>query len=683
MTTVEEIKARVDIVDLVGETVRLRRSGKNYTGFCPFHANVHTPSFAVFPDSGTWRCFGACNEGGDIFRYVMKKEGCDFPEALRILAERAGIELHPRTQEDVRAEEEHARLRTLLELAEMFFRNTLIATPAGAPVLEYLHHRGLSDSTLEAFGVGLAPAGWEGGTAFFRSKGYTDAELEEAGLAQERESGGLRDRFHNRITIPIRDASGKLCGFGARIVDPNDQPKFINSPQSPLFDKGRMLYGLDRASRAIRAASEAVLVEGYLDVMAAHQAGFENVISPMGTSITENQLRMLKRFSKRVVLALDPDSAGNAATLRGLEIAQETLQRVSASDHAKTISGDKSILLNPESFDHAAVPSFDFRGLIQYENRLQTDIRVASLPKGKDPDEVVLESAEEWRKIIANAQPMVLHVFNSLIQGQNINDPKLKAMIAAKIKPILEDVENKVERDAYAQHIARVLHLDDRMFMPGLLPKTSRRPARWRAGAPARTESRVPSPAPAAGRPEIQESYNLGLLFREPDQLFRIDRSFAEMKLDRIGAEDFTEPAFAALIDLVRGSLLEEDAEEYFASRIPEDLHDALASATDTFRKYHGEEAASTEEALEAMLRLRQRTLERQMADLRFYLLEVEQPASGMTGDDDLHEARHNALERINRIRDSMRGIDRALLERFRNGVSRLPMPRPPRIEVP
>ena len=658
MTTVEDIKARVDIVDLVGETVRLRRSGKNYTGFCPFHANVHTPSFAVFPDSGTWRCFGACNEGGDIFRFVMKKEGCDFPEALRILAERAGIELHPRTQEDVRAEEEHARLRTLLELAEMFFRNTLIATPEGAPVLEYLHHRGLSDSTLEAFGVGLAPAGWEGGTTFFRSKGYTDAELQEAGLAQERESGGLRDRFHNRITIPIRDASGKLCGFGARIVDPNDQPKFINSPQSPLFDKGRMLYGLDRASRAIRAASEAVLVEGYLDVMAAHQAGFENVISPMGTSITEGQLRLLKRFAKRIVLALDPDSAGNAATLRGLELAREAM-------------------------DRAGEPVFDARGLIRYESRLQADLRVATLPPGKDPDEVVLGSAEEWRTRIAGARPVVLHVLQTLIEGQNLTDPKVKAMIAARMTPLLEDVENKVERDAYAQHIARVLHLDDRMFMPGLLPKTSRRPARSRAGAPTRTESRVPSPAPAAGRPEVQESYNLGLLFRQPDQLFRIDRSFAEMKLDRIGAEDFTEPAFAALIDLVRGSLLEEDAEEYFASHIPEDLRDALASATDTFRKYHGEEAASAEEALEAMLRLRQRTLERQMADLRFYLLEVEQPASGMTGDDDLHEARHYALERVNRIRDSMRGIDRALLERFRNGVSRLPMPRPPRIEVP
>ena len=546
----------------------------------------------------------------------------------------------------------------MLELAETFFRNALIATAAGAPVLEYLRRRGLSGSTLEAFGVGLAPAGWEIGIAFFRSKGYTDAEMKEAGLAQERENGGLRDRFHNRIMIPIRDAAGKLCGFGARIVDPNDQPKFVNSPQSPLFDKGRILYGLDRAARAIRAASEAVLVEGYLDVMAAHQAGFENVISPMGTSITEAQIRLLKRFAKRIVLALDPDSAGNAATLRGLELAREAMDR----------SGE---------------PVFDARGLIRYESRMQADLRVASLPPGKDPDEVVLESADDWRSRIAGAQPVVLHVLQTLTEGQNLADPKVKAMIAARMTPLLEDVENKVERDAYAQHIARVLQVDDRMFLPGLMPKAARRPARSRAGVTARDENRAPSPAPAAARTEIQESYNLGLLFRQPDQLFRIDRSFAEMKLDRIGADDFTEPAYAALIDLVRGSLLEEDAEEFFASHIPEDLRGALAAATDAFRKYHGEEPASAEEALEAMLRLRQRTLERQMADLRFYLLEVEQPAPGTSGDDDLQDARHGALERINRISDSMRGIDRALLERFRNGVSRLPLPRPPRIEVP
>jgi DNA primase len=654
VTAVEDIKARVDIVDLIGETVRLRRSGKNYTGFCPFHANVHTPSFAVFPDSGTWRCFGACNEGGDIFRYVMKKEGCDFPEALRMLAERAGIELHARTPDDLRAEEEHARLRTLLELAETFFRNTLKSSPGGAQVLEYLHHRGLSDSTLEAFGVGLAPAGWDGGITFFRSKEYTDGEMQEAGLAMEREGGGLRDRFHNRIMIPIRDASGKLCGFGARIVNPDDQPKFINSAQSPLFDKGHLLYGLDRAARAIRAASQAVIVEGYLDVMAAHQAGFENVISPMGTALTESQLRLLKRFTKRIVLALDPDSAGNAATLRGLDLARDAMDREGEA-------------------------AFDARGLIRYESRLQADLRVATLPPGKDPDEVVLESAEEWRRIVAEAQPVVLHVLHTLVEGQNLGDPKVKAMIAARMLPLIEDVGDKVERDAYRQQVARTLRVDEQALAASPAARTPRRPARVRPGSPA---SRTAEATPAIVRTDVQEAYNLGLLFRQPDQLFRIDRSFAEMKLDRIGAEDFTEPAFAALIDLVRGSLLEEDAEEYFAARIPEDLRGALAAATDTFRKYHGEEAASAEESVEAMLRLRQRTLDRQLADLRFYLLEVEQPASGITEEDDLHQARHSALERMNRISDSMRGIDRALMEQFQSGVPRLSLPRPPGIEV-
>ncbi len=654
MTAVEDIKARVDIVDLIGETVRLRRSGKNYTGFCPFHANVHTPSFAVFPDSGTWRCFGACNEGGDIFRFVMKKEGCDFPEALRMLAERAGIELRPRTPDDVRAEEEHARLRTLLELAETFFRNTLHAGAGGEKVLDYLHHRGLSDLTLEAFGVGLAPAGWDGGIGYFRSKGYTDAELQEAGLAAEREGGGLRDRFHNRIMIPIRDASGKLCGFGARIVNPEDQPKFINSAQSPLFDKGRLLYGLDRAARAIRAASQAVLVEGYLDVMAAHQAGFENVISPMGTALTESQLRLLKRFTKRIVLALDPDSAGNAATLRGLELARDAMDREGEA-------------------------AFDARGLIRYESRLQADLRVATLPPGKDPDDVVLESAEEWRRIVAEAQPVVLHVLHTLIEGQNLNDPKVKAMIAARMLPLIEDVGDKVERDAYRQQVARTLRVDEQALAASPAARASRRPGRAGPGSPA---NRPAAAIPAAVRTDVQEAYNLGLLFRQPDQLFRIDRSFAEMKLDRIGPEDFTEPAFAALIDLVRGSLLEEDAEEYFAARIPEDLRGALAQATDAFRKYHGEEPASAEESQEAMLRLRQRTLDRQLADLRFYLMEVEQPSSGLSGEDDLHAARQSALERINRISDSMRGIDRALMEQFQSGVPRITLPRPPGIEV-
>ncbi len=652
MTAVEDIKARVDVVDLIGETVRLRRSGKNYTGFCPFHANVHTPSFAVFPESGTWRCFGACNEGGDIFRFVMKKEGCDFPEALRILALRAGIELHPRTPEDVRAEEEHARLRTLLELAATFFRSTLLNSPEGAKVLEYLHHRGLSDATLESFGVGLAPAGWEHGIAFFRSKEYTDAELVEAGLAVESDSGGKRDRFRNRITIPIRDAAGKLCGFGARIVDPNDNPKFLNSPQTALFDKGRLLYGLDRAGRAIRAASEAVLVEGYMDVMAAHQAGFENVISPMGTALTEAQLRLLKRFSKRIVLALDPDSAGNAATLRGLELAREALDR-----------------------EGEAV--FDARGLVRYESRLQADVRVASLPDGKDPDEVVLESPEAWRKIIADAPPVVLHVLHTLTKDQNLNDPKIKAMIAARMLPLIEDVGNKVERDAYRQQVARTLRVDESSLTGSAGARPKARTARARA-----PEETKPAEKEAGGaRSELHESYNLGILVRSPELLFRIDRSFGELKLDRIGPEDFSGAGPSALIDLIRQSLLEDDPEQFLAARTGESLADTVAQARESVMKYHGNDAPTFEEALEAALRLRQRTLERRLADLKFYLMDVEQNPPETAEEQDVREARRNSLERIKKISDALRGIERTLSDGVRSGAGSAAPPRPPSVE--
>jgi DNA primase len=647
VTVVEDVKARIDIVDLVGETVRLRRSGKNYTGFCPFHSNVHTPSFAVFPESGTWRCFGACNEGGDVFRFVMKKEGVDFPEALRILAGRAGVELRPRTPEDVRAEEEHARLRTLLELAATFFRTTLLQTPEGAAVREYLHRRGLTDSTLEAFGVGLAPAGWDIGTAFFHSKAYADSELIDAGLALPSDSGGVRDRFRHRITIPIRDAAGKLCGFGARVVDSNDQPKFVNSPQTALFDKGRLLYGLDRAGRAIRAASEAVIVEGYMDVMAAHQAGFENVISPMGTALTEAQLRLLKRFSKRIVLALDPDSAGDAATLRGLELAREALDRTGEA-------------------------VFDARGLVRYESRLQADVRVASLPDGKDPDEIVLESPDAWRALIAAASPVVLHVLHTLTRGRDLNDPKVKAAVAARMIPLIEDVGDKVERDAYRQQVARTLRVDERNLAGG----TGGGRPRGRVRRP--PPETAPAAAAAGPRPELHEAYVLGLLSVAPDLLFKIDRSFGEMKLDRIGAGDFAGPGLGVLAEMIRAAVIEDDPEKYLSERIDAGLGDSLAAARESFRKYHGKADPSFEEALEAALRLRQRTLERQLSEVRFYLMDAEEDP---TGGGETRDARRESLERIRRISGSLREIERALAEKVRTPPAPVRTLRPPENE--
>ncbi|MGE5222155.1 MAG: DNA primase, partial [Omnitrophica WOR_2 bacterium] len=231
MSTIDEVKARIDIVDLVSETVQLRRSGKNYTGFCPFHANTRTPAFVVFPESGTWRCFGQCNEGGDIFGYVMKKEGWDFSEALRYLAEKAGVQLKPPTPQDQEAAEEHDRLRDILESAVTYYRHQLLSTPAGKIALEYLHGRGLKDEIIEVFGLGYAPNSWDEAGKFFLSKGFSEKDLLDAGLVTEREPGaelhpsGVYDRFRHRILFPIRDERGRMAGFGARILDPNDVPK--------------------------------------------------------------------------------------------------------------------------------------------------------------------------------------------------------------------------------------------------------------------------------------------------------------------------------------------------------------------------------------------------------------------------------------------------------------------------
>jgi DNA primase len=632
VTATEEIKARIDAAELIGETVKLRRSGKNYTGFCPFHQNVNTPSFAVFPESGTWRCFGACNEGGDIFRFVMKKEGVDFSEALRRLAARAGVELHQRTAEESQTEERYTRLRGLLDLAVTYFRNVLVSSTAGEAVRMYLHGRGLADGTLESFQIGLAPEGWDAGQSFFHGKGFTDEELLEAGLLSQNTSGGYRDRFRNRIMIPIRDGSGRMCGFGARIVSPQDQPKFINSAQSPLFEKGRLLFGLDRASRAIRTTGEAVVVEGYFDAVAAHQAGFENVVSPMGTAITEAQLRLLKRHTQRVIMALDPDTAGESATLRGLELARD-------------------------AFDREGEAAFNARGLLRFESRLRADLRVAQLPPGKDPDEVVLANPEDWKRRIAEAQPVVLHVLRVLTEGHDLNDPKIKADIAARINPLIEDVADRVERDAYRQQVARTLRIDER----SLAGQVARPQARRTKQRPAETRSAPPSGALS------REAYDIGLLMARPEVVLTLDRIFGEIGLPRIGPDDFSDSAMAAILNLVRQSAMqvEEEPEDYLRHHLSEDVAGAAEEAREAFRQKQGDRPPSVDEALEGVLRRRKHGLDHQMNDIRYYLVEVEQPLPGsdLAG---IPAARKEALERTQAIHQAMLIVDRALADRFR-----------------
>src|SRR5688500_7411241 len=434
-TITDEIKSKIDIVDLVSEAgVKLRHAGKNYTGFCPFHDNKHTPAFVVWPDSGTWRCFGQCNEGGDIFKFVMKRENLDFKEALNKLAARAGVEVPEYIKPASEQKDVHDNLRKLLEDALIFYRSHLLANKG---ILNYLRgERGLSDASIETFGLGYAPRAWDSALTHFTQRGFSEKDMFEAGLVSERDSGGYYDRFRNRIMIPIRDENGRMAGFGARIVDPNDVPKFLNSPETPIFSKGRLLYGLDRARKPVRVADQAVIVEGYFDVIALHQAGYENVVSPMGTALTEDQLRLLKRFSRRIVLALDPDTAGQKAVLRGLDAARHAMDR----------EGELG---------------FDARGLLRNEARLQADLRVASIPDDLDPDEIVARDRDEWARLIENAKPIVTHVMETLAAGQNLGDPKVKNQIAAQVVPLIEDLPNALERDTYRQALARMLRVDE------------------------------------------------------------------------------------------------------------------------------------------------------------------------------------------------------------------------------
>ena len=599
MSTIDEVKSRIDIVDLVSEAgVKLRKTGRNYTGFCPFHDNKRTPAFVVWPESGTWRCFGQCNEGGDIFKFVMKKNGWDFKEALQRLAERAGVELQQYTPQQEAQKEMYDTLRDLLEEALLYYRNHLLSNQE---VLDYLHEkRGLTDATIETFGLGYAPPGWDNALAHFTGRGYSEQDLFDAGLLSERDSGGYYDRFRHRIMIPIRDERGRMAGFGARIVDPDDVPKFLNSPETPIFSKGRLLYGLDRARKAIRAADQVVIVEGYLDVIAPHQAGFENVVSPMGTALTEDQLRLLKRFTRKIVLALDPDAAGQKAILRGLDAARSAMDR----------EGELR---------------FDARGLLRNEARLQADLRVASLPDELDPDEIVARDPEEWSHLIEAAKPIVTHVMETLAEGQDLADPKVKSNIAAQVVPLVEDLPNPVERETYRQQLARFLKVDERSLIGGQAQgRRVRRPRR----RPDTDQEQIEVQVIKTFRPSYKtEIYCLGVLFRKPELLNRLDRQLQEAGLQRLINEDFGYTDHQMLLDLIRQSLEQDklDHHQYVVKHLPEALQELAGELLKQTESLDPVDERLLEELQRSIIKLRRLGLNESLNQLRFMFEEAQE----------------------------------------------------------
>ncbi len=558
MNNIEEIKSRIDIVDLISETVKLRRAGKNYTGFCPFHSNTRTPAFVVFPDSGTWRCFGECNEGGDIFRFIMKKEGWDFPETLRYLANKAGIILEPLTPKKKEENAYEEKLSGILEEALIFFRHHLMQNEKGKSVLAYLtDKRKLSLKTIETFELGFAPDGWEDGWTYFQNKGYSEKELVDCGLITKRsEKEGFYDRFRNRIIFPIRDANQRMCGFGARALSSEDNPKYLNSPQTLLFDKSALLYGLDKTRKPIRTVDQAIIVEGYFDVIGLYQSGFQNAVSPMGTALTPIQMRLLKRYTRKIILALDPDSAGEKATLKGLEVARD-------------------------SMDHSDDFIFDPKGLIRTEARLDADIRVCSLPDGKDPDEIALENPETWKMILEQAKPIITHVIDTLSAGKNLDDPKTKSEIASKVVPLIKDVPNAVERDAYRQQLARVLHIDEQsLFSISEVQYISRGRSRRQKIEKESDDEFIKDQLEMQLLPIKNKIYNLEkhlvlLLFKKPEMVYDLDRYLKKNSLFPLSNSDVESGDLQVVLTLILKSLqqVDLDGEEFISNNLPDDLH--------------------------------------------------------------------------------------------------------------
>jgi len=405
MSVIDDVKQKTDIVEVVSQYVRLIKAGRTFRGLCPFHTEK-TPSFFVYPEQQTWHCFGACSTGGDVFSFVMKKEGIDFGDALRLLADRAGVDISKTAQRGV---DRRDRLYQVNQAAAQYFHNLLLNSPAGEKARRYLDNRGISTRAMTDFQLGFSLDSWDALKQYLMERGYTGSELLNVGLVIKTEAGKTYDRFRGKLVFPIADARGRITGFGARALD-DSLPKYINSPQTSVFDKSSSLYGINLARSAIKQQNMVVLVEGYMDVITAHQHGFSNVVASMGTSVTEKQISAIKRLTRNVALALDADTAGEEAMLR----------------------------------------------CVGYENSLEAEVKVMVLPEGKDPDEVIKEDAEMWQSLVAEALPVIDYTVNMVTAGLDLTTASDKSMAMDKLLPVVAEIKDDIRRDHYLTKLARL-----------------------------------------------------------------------------------------------------------------------------------------------------------------------------------------------------------------------------------
>jgi DNA primase len=430
MDQLEEIKSKINIVDLIQEYFPLKKTGRNFKALCPFHTEK-TPSFIVSPERQIWHCFG-CGEGGDIFTFLMKMEGLEFSEALRILAQKTGVRLKSQVPGFSNKKE---RLYRMNKIAATLYQKILLETKTGKPVLDYLKKRKIQTLTIKEFLIGLAPAKEKILVDFLTKKGFTNQEILAAGLALVRK-GKIIDLFRNRITFPLRNLYGDVVGFTGRAILENQMPKYLNTPQTLIFDKSRIFYDLNLAKDEIRQQGLAILVEGQMDVLSVFQNGNKNVVCSSGTSLTDSQIDLIKRFTQKVALAFDRDTPGEKASKRSIDL----------------LVG---------------------KGM---------EVRLIIIPEGKDPDECIRNNPKEWQKAVKKPIPVMDFYFQNVFDkiGKKAEDLEIsdKKEISRELLPEIKKIPDKIEQASYVQELANLLDLEDKAVADALknLPDFKEKP---------------------------------------------------------------------------------------------------------------------------------------------------------------------------------------------------------------
>lgn len=492
--TVDEVRRHSDLVAVIEEYIKLEKKGKNMVGLCPFHGEK-TASFSVSPEKQLYYCFG-CGAGGNVFNFIMQMENLVFPEAVRHLARRAGIRLPETHRKDTAARARREKLRMANELAARFFRHCLLHTGAGRKVIAYLEERGIDRRSSELFNLGYAPPGWDQFLKMAQKRGLTRELLLQAGLASPREGGGAYDRFRHRLIFPICDLKGRVLGFGGRALNKGAGPKYLNSPETALFDKSSILYGLHLSREQIRHNGEAVVMEGYTDVITANRCGLKNVVASLGTALTFTQARLLRSQAPAVVIAYDADSAGEAAAWRGFKVLQDAGCRV----------------------------------------------RVAQFPRGSDPDNFLRENgAEACRELLDKALPVTEYQLWRLQERHDRHTEEGRQSFLQEAVGLLQSLSSPVERDIYLKRAAEELGVTE-----GALREEMQR-LRRRTGPPRASGHNLALKDQTTSIKQITVNPAEKMLLA----LIICEKSIAGMVRERLGVEGFTSPVVRRIAGVV------------------------------------------------------------------------------------------------------------------------------------